>query len=329
MSVVRIAFLGTPVFAEQSLQGLLNDEHFSVVGVVSQPDRPAGRKMQLTPSPVKQLALKHNIPVITPVSVNAPEVLQEILSWSAEAVVVVAFGQIVSQAFLDLFPQRVVNVHASLLPRWRGAAPIQRAIMAGDAETGVSLQVMVRELDAGDVIGERRTLISDDKDALVLHDELMQLGRELLNVEFMDYLRGNLVPTPQKSELVTYAKKISKSEALIDWRWPAKNIFNQVRGLKMGPGSFTLRQGKKLKLHTVEVVPGGGAESVSPGTVLNVDGESFVVSCGAEALRILEVQPESKARISARDYLRGYDLQQGESFATNDQAISESVSGRS
>ena len=310
MSVIRVAFLGTPDFARFHLEALLADEHFYVVGVVSQPDRPSGRSMKLTPSPVKALALEKSIPVITPEKINDVEVLKEIQSWKAEAVVVVAYGQIVPQKFLDMFPKKVVNVHGSLLPRWRGAAPIQRALMAGDLETGVSLQVMVKKLDAGDVIGEYRLKIPISMDAVELHNELQKLGVQLLHVELMDYLRGHLMPTPQDESKVTYAHKIDKSESLIDWSQPAAAIWNHIRGLALGPGAHTFWQGKKIKIHRAR------AEAImhekKPGTIVSCDAESLTIACGEGVLRVTDLQPESKARMSVRDYLLGHTVKVGD-----------------
>jgi len=224
VSLIRIAFLGTPEFARFQLESLINDEHFEVVGVISQPDRPSGRKMKLKPSPVKVLAEEHNIPVLTPEKVK--DVLDEIKTWKAEAAIVVAFGQILTQSFLDIFPLRVVNIHGSILPRWRGAAPIQRAIMSGDTDTGVSLQIMIKKLDAGDVLGIREIKISDAVDAVDLHDQMKVLGADLLHIEFMDYLRGHLVGQPQDEKLVTYATKLEKSEGEINWLLSHRVLFN-------------------------------------------------------------------------------------------------------
>ncbi|HWU43744.1 MAG TPA: methionyl-tRNA formyltransferase, partial [Bdellovibrio sp.] len=192
MSKVRVCFLGTPEFAVTSLKALLSDDHFEVVGVVTQPDRPAGRKLQLTPSPVKQLAIVNNLKVLAPEALKKnPLMLDEIRNWGAEVAVVVAFGQILTQEFLDSFRFGCVNIHGSILPRWRGAAPIQRAIEAGDLESGVTLQKMVKKLDAGDIIGLRRIKITPEMNAMELHDQLALLGADLLRVELMDYVRGN------------------------------------------------------------------------------------------------------------------------------------------
>jgi methionyl-tRNA formyltransferase len=211
MSKVRILFLGTPEFAAASLRRLIEDNHFDIAAVVSQPDRPAGRKMQLKASPVKELALSYGLQVLTPETVNTEDFRSQILALGCESAAVVAFGQILGQKFLDLFPRGCVNIHGSLLPLWRGAAPIQRSIMAGDRESGVALQIVVRKLDAGPLLGIRRMAIADEMDANQLHDELKIMGADLLHIEYMDYLRGNLTPIPQDEALVTIAPKIDKA----------------------------------------------------------------------------------------------------------------------
>lgn len=315
MSKVRICFLGTPDFAVTCLESLLKDEHYEVVGVVSQPDRPAGRKLQLTPSPVKQLALQKGLPVITPESLRKePEAVELIKSWKAEVGVVVAFGQILTEEFMSIFSYGCVNVHGSLLPRWRGAAPIQRAIEAGDVETGVALQKMVKKLDAGDVIGVRKIKIPDMMDAMELHDELARLGADLLSIEMMDWIRGNLVAVPQDESLVTYAKKIEKEESAIDWAMPAKQIQQKIRGFVYGPGTYTLFQGKKLKLHRAAVVENGLGAAAKPGEVVSLDSDSIFVKSGNGLLQVLELQPESRNRMKAADFIKGHQLKKGDLF---------------
>jgi methionyl-tRNA formyltransferase len=313
VSKVRVCFLGTPEFALVALKDLLLDEHFEVVGVVTQPDRPAGRKMILTPSPVKSLAMSRGIPVISPESVNKEFVLSEIEKWSAEVAVVVAFGQILSTKFLNLFPFGAVNIHGSVLPRWRGAAPIQRAIEHDDKESGVTLQKVVKELDAGDVLGIRRVQLDNEMTAMELHDQLAVLGCELLHLELMDYVRGNLAPIPQDPAGVTLAKKIDKQESLIKWIEPAQKIHNKVRAFTMGPGCHTVLAGKKLKLHKTSVVEGEGV----PGTVISVSENSLVVATGVGALSLISVQPESRNRMSIAEFLKGYPLKKGDVIGAN------------
>ncbi|MES2962785.1 MAG: methionyl-tRNA formyltransferase [Bdellovibrionota bacterium] len=318
MSKVRIVFLGTPEFAAASLRRIIADDHFEIAAVVSQPDRPAGRKMQLKASPVKELALSEGLKVYTPETVNTEEFRAEMKSLNAESAAVVAFGQILGQKFLDLFPRGCVNVHGSILPRWRGAAPIQRAIMAGDEESGVALQIVVRKLDAGPVLGIRRLALGDEMNAVQLHDELKELGADMLHVEYMDYLRGHLTPIPQDESLVTIAPKIDKSEARIDWNKSAREIHNLVRGLAMGPLPFAVRAGQMLKISNTRVLDESAASGPAGSfRAVTTDGVSRLeVNCGRGLLAVGEVQPESRSRMSVADYLRGYPAPGGDSFET-------------
>ena len=313
MSVVRVCFLGTPEFAATSLQRLLEDEHYQVVGVVTQPDRPAGRKLQLTPSPVKKLALEHNLPVITPENLRKdPEANEIIKSWKAEVGVVVAFGQILNQEFLSSFQFGCVNVHSSLLPRWRGAAPIQRSVEAGDKQTGVCLQKVVLKLDAGDVIGSRTVDLDDEINSLELHDKLAVLGADLLHVELMDYVRGHLAGVPQDEAKITYAKKIDKAESELDFKLPARTLHNKIRAFTWGPGTFTNFDGKRLKIHKTRIVDENSTGT--PGKVVDIKKETFLIQTGSGILEVLEVQPESKSKLSAKDFITGAKLEKGVSL---------------
>ncbi len=309
MSRIRILFMGTADFAVPSLQQCFDDEHYEVVSVITQPDRPAGRKMQLQASPVKQKALERGLKVLTPERVN--EQLEEIKTLRAEIAVVIAFGQILSQEFLDLFPYGAVNLHASLLPRWRGAAPIQRAIMAGDAETGVALQKIVYELDAGDVLGVRKVDLHPDEKADQLYERLKALGPNLIHIELMDYIRGNLSGKKQDESQVTIAKKIKKAEGEIQWGKPAIEIYNSFRGLYIWPGTWTQWDGKKLKILEMQICNMNG----KAGEVLEIERESFVVGCGEQSLKISRVQIESRAKQSVRDFLNSQKLQLGFRFS--------------
>jgi methionyl-tRNA formyltransferase len=317
VSKIRVCFLGTPEFAVTCLKSILSDEHYDVVGVVTQPDRPSGRKLQLTPSAVKAFATAKGLRVISPESIKNKLILEEIQRWGAELAVVVAYGQILPQSFLDMFPIGAVNVHASLLPRWRGAAPIQRSIEAGDKVTGVALQKVVKELDAGDVIGSREVTIEPDMDAQVLHDKLAQLGADTLVVELMDFARGNLAPKPQDVKFVTYAKKLDKSEALIDWNQSAQKIHDKVRAFVMGPGTYTQFQGKRLKIHKTRVVNSDAKKGLhAPGDFLDWNEDRLVVATSDGAIEILEVQPESRNRLSIKDFLKSATLSAGEKFGS-------------
>lgn len=313
MSRVRIVFLGTPEIARTCLEAMFNDEHYEIVGVVTQPDRPAGRKLQLQPSLVKQFAVQHNIPVLSPENINRPDVLSEIDRWRAECAVVVAFGQILKKEFLNMYPKKVVNVHASILPHLRGAAPIQRAIMNGDLESGVSLQVMVRKLDAGPLLGVRRYPIPLEMNAIESYKKCEELGQQLLIVELMDYLRGNLHAIPQDESKVTLAPKIDKSEAHFDWKFQNLALHNLVRGLAMGPVAQTTRDGKIIKLH--KTLPSSAHSSaVRAGQVTAVTDKSLIVQCGQGSLELLEIQPESGKKMSVSDYMRGNPVKPGDVF---------------
>jgi methionyl-tRNA formyltransferase len=303
---------------------MIKDEHFEVVGVVTQPDRPAGRKLQLKPSPVKALVQALGIPVLTPESVNTPEALAAIVKWRAEVVVVVAYGQLLAKNFLDLYPQRVVNVHASLLPRWRGAAPVQRALTAGDKETGVSLQIIVRKMDAGPLLGYRQMPLSSEMNAVDVLARIPELAKELISIELMDYLRGNLTPVEQDETQVTMAPKISKEEAVIDWQWPAERIHNLIRGMAAGPVASTSRAGRMVKIHISKVVSSSRVSSAVAGTLVAQGASGLHVVCGQGELEILKLQPESRGAMASTEYLRGYPIQQGDVFGP-----SESVSRRS
>ena len=313
----RVVFCGTPPFAVPALQALFDSPQFTVVKVLSQPDRPAGRGKKLKASAVKTFALENNLDVITPKTCKDPELWQTIKKLNADLAVVVAFGQILPQDFLDLFPKGCVNIHGSLLPRWRGAAPIQRAIMAGDAETGVSLQKMVFKLDAGDVIGERKipldTKLGPEDEELgskELFASLSQLGAEMMGQELVEYLEGRVTPQPQDESLVTHAKKISKDEAELNWQLSATEVHNKVRGLNAGgPYALTKFRDKQLKVH--RTIPVGGVKG-SAGEVFAIEQNSFKVYCGDGAVELLIVQPESKSKMSAGDFARGFQLQEGE-----------------
>lgn len=341
MSQIRVVFLGTPDFAVTCLKGLVEDEHFEVVGVVTQPDRPSGRKMQLQPSPVKSFALSQGLQVISPESVNTEVMLQQIESWGAEVAVVVAFGQIMGDRFLKLFPLGAVNVHGSLLPRWRGAAPIQRALEFGDQESGVCLQKMVKKLDAGDVLGQRKVAITESTTAQDLFQWMAEAGADLLRIELMDYIRGNLVGQPQEESLVTYAKKIDKGEGLLDWSMGAAPLSRKIRAFVMGPGTWSFLNGKKLKIHQAFVVPEERLKDfsislsttdqeesskgsvthpslVQSGLILKANDGDLWVQTGEGVLGLLEVQPESRNKMKVSDFLKGYHYTNGDSFKGNE-----------
>jgi methionyl-tRNA formyltransferase len=315
VSVIRILFLGTPDFAVAPLEALSKDPHFEIVRVITQPDKPAGRNLKLKPSPVKEKALELGLAVESYENINEPSVLEHLKSLNADSAIVVAFGQILSDTFLGLFHFGPVNVHSSLLPRWRGAAPMQRAIMADDAETGVALQVIVQKLDAGDVLGVRRVALTDDIDIVKLYEILKQKSCELVTVEFMDYIRGHLTGVAQDATQVTIAKKIKKEEGFINWSEPARTIFNRVRALKGWPGTWTLQSGKTLKILSAKL-ENQAPNKASPGTITRVSAEGLSIACGVGTLCVTEVQPESRAGMKVADYIRGYPLKEGDKLGT-------------
>lgn len=300
----KLVFCGTPPFSIASLQALVDHPHFEVVLVVTQPDRPSGRGKKLQPSPIKKFAQEQGLKVISPESVNTKESLAEIEAPHAEACVVVAFGQILKPEFLALFPQKCVNVHGSLLPRWRGAAPIQRALMSGDTTTGVSLQVVEQKLDAGAVIAEKVLPLNEEIQASQVFLQLSEMGGELLAESLLPFLNSQLKPTPQDESLVTYASKIEKSEGQLDWRKTSRELHNQVRGLAAGPQAWTTASGNKIKVLKTKVVNDEMLSSLLPGQT-KVLGERLLVSCGEGAIEVLRLQPPSKKPMGASDFLRG------------------------
>ncbi len=311
--MIKVCFLGTPEFAATHLKALLSCSAYSVVGVVTQPDRMAGRKMQLTASAVKKIALENNLPVLNPENLRKePAVFEQIKLWNADVAVVVAFGQILNQEFLDHFKFGAVNVHGSLLPRWRGAAPIQRALEAGDSETGVSLQKVVKKLDAGPVIGEKKINLDQSISATELYDQLAVLGCELLKKDLLDYIRGKRQLITQDEDKVTTATKIEKEESLISWDQPALKIHNKVRAFTMGPGTYCMFQDKRLKIHKTKVMEGYAEGLV--GRIIKADQDQLVLQTGNKAISLLEVQPESKAKMSIQDFLKNHKLKDGDPF---------------
>ena len=312
MSVIRVCFLGTPDFAAEHLKALLADDHYEVVCVVTQPDRPRPRKMQLTPSPVKLLAINHKIEFLTPENLKKEtEILERIKSWKAEVAVVVAFGQILNQEFLDSFTYGAVNVHGSLLPLWRGAAPIQRSIEAGDTVTGVSLQKIVKKLDAGPVIGERKLILNNEITAKDVYQKLSPLGCDLLKVELMDYIRGNLAAIAQDEALVSFAAKIEKEESLIHFNQAAQKIHNKVRAFNMGPGTYIQLNGQRLKIHKTKVIYEYGSNQL-PGSVHEITNDRLVIQTADGLISLLEVQPESKNKMLIGDFLKSVTLKKGD-----------------
>ncbi|WP_420560686.1 methionyl-tRNA formyltransferase [Tepidicaulis sp.] len=314
MSALRIAFMGTPDFSVPVLGELLAAGH-EVVAVYSQPPRKAGRGMEEKKSPVHLFAEENGIEVRTPRSLKEAAEQEAFAALNLDVAVVVAYGLILPQKVLEAPRLGCLNLHASLLPRWRGAAPIQRAIMAGDAETGVMVMQMEAGLDTGPVLLAEHVPIGPEETAGSLHDELSRRGADLMVRALAALSRGTLEATPQAEEGVTYAHKIEKAEARIDWQRPARELDAHIRGLTPFPGAF-FEMARKGKSERVKVLRARPLEDLSsgkgePGTVL----EGLTIACGEGALRLLEVQRAGKGAVSAEEFLRGFPLQKGERLA--------------
>jgi methionyl-tRNA formyltransferase len=311
MAALRIVFMGTAELSCASLQALVASPDFHVVAVVTQPDRPKGRDLRLQPTPVKELALRQNLPVLQPEKARSEAFLGELRALAPELIAVAAYGQILPKSILDLPRFGCLNVHTSLLPKYRGPAPIQWSILNGDAETGVTIMKIDVTLDTGDMLAQERTAILPEDNSVTLHDRLAKMGAELLVRSIPDYITRKLVPRPQPAEGASYAPKITKQDGRIDWQQPARVIWNRVRGLVPWPGAYTHMpaspQPHLLKIWQAEVAPSKGA----PGEVLQADKTGVVVACGEEALRVLVLQREGGRRLKAQEFLAGHPLQPG------------------
>ena len=305
---MKVAFAGTPEFAAAALEAILA-AGFDVPLVLTQPDRPAGRGMQLQPSPVKRVALAAGIPVHQPEKLRTPEQQAPLADVQADVLVVAAYGIILPQAVLDLPRHGCLNIHASLLPRWRGAAPIHRAIQAGDAETGITIMQMDAGLDTGPMLLKRVEAIQDDDTTGSLHDRLAQLGADMI-VEALRALPGGLTATPQPADGVTYAAKIGKTEASVDWNRPAAELERAIRAFNPFPGAVATLQQTPVKLWRARAIDAAG----TPGEVLLAEGAGVIVACGEGALCITELQKPGGKRLPAAEFLRGMPIAAGSRF---------------
>jgi methionyl-tRNA formyltransferase len=312
MAALRIVFMGTAKLSCDSLQRLIESPEVQVVAVVTQPDRPKGRDLKLQPSPVKELGLRAKLPVLQPERAQSEAFLKELRALQPELIVVTAYGQILPRSILELPRFGCINVHTSLLPKYRGAAPIQWAILNGETETGVTIMKMDAGLDTGDILTQAKTPIQPEDDAETLHDRLARMGAELRRGTILDYVAGRIPSRPQPEEGMTYAAKIKKEDGHVDWNQPARAIWNRVRGLVPWPGAFSYlsshSQPLLLKLWRVEVVERSG----QAGEVLQADRAGIVVGCGHEALRILTLQREGGRRLDAQAFLAGHPLLPGQ-----------------
>lgn len=307
---MNVIFMGTPDFAVPVLEALIASDKHTVAAVVTQPDKARGRSGALTFTPVKKTALAHEIPVYTPEKVKDPEFVQLLQQINCDVIVVVAFGQILSKEILEMPKYGCINVHASLLPRWRGAAPIQWAILEGDDVTGITTMQMNEGLDTGDILLKKEVSLTNEETGESLFERLSELGGPLLLETLERAEQGTLSPLPQDDEQSTYAKMLTKNLGELDFTWEAKKLERYVRGLNSWPSAYTYCHGKMLKIWRAEVV--GGHSDYEPGTVVEVQKDSFSIQTGDGWLRILEVQLEGKKRMSAGDFLRGMKIQDGD-----------------
>ena len=307
---MRLIFAGTPEFAVAALAALLQAKH-EIALVLTRPDRPAGRGLREMPGPVKRLAQQHGIDVFQPVTLKAPDPQDKIAAVQADVMVVAAYGLILPQVVLDMPRLGCINIHASLLPRWRGAAPIHRAILAGDRETGITIMQMAAGLDTGPMLLRESIAIAVDDTTATLHDKLANLGGKLI-VNALDRLQNaTLLATPQPDASITYAEKISKPEALIDWNGSAEEIERRVRAFNPFPIAQTVWRGEPWRVWKAEL---SGDENQTPGTIIAVEKDRIIVACHGGALALTELQRAGGKRLAAREFLHGITIQVGDRF---------------
>ena len=301
---MRVVFMGTPDIAATCLTKILEDG-FEVVGVYTQPDRPKGRGMKMVYSPVKEVALAHDLPVFQPESFREDAQVEQLKVLQPDVVAVVAYGRILPQRVLDIAPKGFINIHASVLPQYRGSAPYQWAVLDGLTETGVTAMYLCREMDAGDVIDVAKTPIGEDETAGELLDRLAVLGAELLSKTLSRVEKDEAEGIPQDATKATYAPMLDKTMCAIDWTKTARQVHNWVRGLHPWPVATAELNGTKFKIHATKVVEGSGA----PGTILGLTKTGLQVACGEDAIEIRSLQAEGGKRMAAPDYFRGHPLE--------------------
>lgn len=305
---MRVIFMGTPDFAVPSLEKLLTGG-YEVCVVYTQPDKPKGRGHKLQPPPVKELALRHEIPVFQPATLRNEEVQAEIRSWDADVIVVVAYGKILPKAVLDAPRLGCINVHGSLLPKYRGAAPIQWTVINGDKTAGVTTMFMGEGLDTGDMLLKAETPVGEEETAGELFDRLKDLGADLL-IETLEQLeQGELRPVPQNEEKATLAPMLSKELSAIDWTRPAQELHDLIRGLNPWPSAYSYLDGKKMKVHASRVL----SETGTPGKAFVREGD-LCVYCGEGALKLVEIQTENGKRMDGKSYLLGHPIKEDSHF---------------
>ena len=308
---MNIVFMGTPEFALPTLEKIHNSSH-SILSVITQPDRPKGRGQKQVDSPIKKFALENNLPVLQPATVNTKEFIALLLENRPDYIIVVAFGQILSETLLKVPKQFCINLHSSLLPKYRGAAPINRAILNGETRSGVTTMIMDKGMDTGDILLVDETPIEQNDDAQCLHDKLSEQGGKLVLETLSRLQKNDLLPTPQNSDLASYALKLKKEESLIDWKIDAESIFNKIRGLSPWPGTHTLYNGKRLAILKGEIVLGESSDH--PGHVERITDTGIEVGTGKNRLKITELKLEGKKAMPVKSFLSGYKITRDDIF---------------
>ena len=309
---MRLVYAGTPAFAAIALEALIHSEH-QIVLVLTQPDRPAGRGMKIVASEVKQLALKHGLRTSQPATLRDADAVKAIAKVGADALVVAAYGLILPAEVLDTFQYGCINIHASLLPRWRGAAPIQHALLAGDSETGISIMRMEEGLDTGPVFTMERIQIEPRDTSSTLHDKLAALGARSIVHALAGIESGTLRAEPQSTEGITYAHKVTREQARIDWKLPAADLDRAVRALNPFPAAFSYFDEQVVKIWESEVTSGSPAMS---GEITDVSEAGIVVSCGSGALRLTRLQRPGGKQLPVAEFLRGFSVRSGQRFVS-------------
>lgn len=307
---MKIIFMGTPDYAAEALEALIKAGH-EVTAVVTQPDRAKGRSGQVQCTPVKECAVRHGIAVLQPVKIKTPEAIEELKKYEADVYVVAAFGQILSKEILELPQFGCVNIHASLLPKYRGAAPINQCIIDGEKETGITIMQMDAGIDTGDILAQKKVIIEDKETAETLFDKLSQAGAKLIVEALPKIERGEITPIKQDESLVSYVKMMDKSKGRIDWSADAVSIERLVRGLNPWPSAYTSCQGKTVKIWRSDAVETAVECTEQPGTIVLVGKDFFDVACGAGNLRIYELQMEGKKRMDTKSFLLGNPWKEG------------------
>jgi methionyl-tRNA formyltransferase len=307
---MRVIFMGTPAFAVPSLLTLI-EEGYEVVSVITQPDRPVGRKRILTPPPVKEVALKHHIPIYQPEKIRLEEGINYVKSMEPDMIVTAAFGQILPKEILEIPKFGCINVHASLLPKYRGGAPIHQALIEGETETGVTIMYMVEALDAGDMINSRSIPITEDDHVGSLFEKLSHVGAELVKETLPALIQGKITPVPQNGDQATFAPNIKREQEEIDWSRSAVDIRNQIRGMHPWPVAYTYWRGQAFKVWWAEIVEDTPAGK-KPGEIWELTSEGIFVATGSTSLRLTDIQPAGKKRLAASDFVRGRQMHIGE-----------------